>query len=302
MRHFPIPLFSALMLLPAFATQAISFQPRLEQVQWSVEGDQFECRLSQPIANFGSGEFVRRAGEQVTFRVKASERWFGQGSATLYSAAAPWRPEIRDINLGRVQIASADIAFNSSQEQGVRLLNGVLEGRSPLVRHRTLYGGEALEVRLLPARFDKAYDEYLACTAKLLPVNFEQIRQMQLSFTDGGIELDGRAKAKIEIVLDFMKADPSINSFQIDGHSDNAGNRLANRDLSRRRALAVQEYLKSRGIAPEQITMRFHGESYPLVPNNSAANRAQNRRATLTLERLPVAETAPVAAPAAATN
>ena len=75
--------------LPA---HAISFQTRLEKVEWTVEGDQFECRLSQPISNFGSGEFVRRAGEQVTFRLKARERWMGAGSATLLAAAAPWQP------------------------------------------------------------------------------------------------------------------------------------------------------------------------------------------------------------------
>ncbi|MGH8367688.1 MAG: OmpA family protein, partial [Pseudomonas sp.] len=50
---------------------ALTFQTRLENIEWKVEGDQFECRLTQPITDFGSGEFVRRAGEQATFRLKA---------------------------------------------------------------------------------------------------------------------------------------------------------------------------------------------------------------------------------------
>ncbi|MGG2397626.1 flagellar protein MotY [Pseudomonas sp. SH1-B] len=281
--------------LPA---HAISFQTRLEKVEWKVEGDQFECRLSQPISNFGSGEFVRRAGEQVTFRLKARERWLGNGSAVLLAAAAPWQPGRSDINLGVVSIGNGDVPFNSSQEQGARLLTGLLEGRSPVVRHRTLNGSESLEVRLLPVKFHQAYDDYQACTAKLLPVNFDQIRQAQIGFPGGGIDLDPMAKAKLDIILDFVKADPTINSFQIDGHADNSGNRLTNRDLSRRRALAVQEYLKAGGIPAEQITVRFHGERYPLVPNNNEANRAKNRRATLRLDRVPVPETAPQSAPA----
>lgn len=270
--------------LPA---HAISFQTRLEKVEWTVEGDQFECRLSQPISNFGSGEFVRRAGEQVTFRLKARERWLGTGSATLLAAAAPWQPGRGDINLGVVSVANGEVPFNSSQEQGARLLTGLLEGRSPVVRHRTLNGGDNLEVRLLPVKFHKAYDDYQACTAKLLPVNFDQIRLAQIGFPGGSIDLDPMAKAKLDIILDFVRADPTINSFQIDGHADNSGNRLTNRDLSRRRALAVQEYLVASGIPVEQITMRFHGERYPLVPNNSEANRAKNRRATLRLDRVP---------------
>ncbi len=33
------------------------------------------------------------------------------------------------------------------------------------------------------------------------------------------------------------------------------------------------------------ITTRYHGERYPVKPNNSAANRAANRRVTIRLER-----------------
>ncbi|TBU94727.1 flagellar protein MotY [Phytopseudomonas dryadis] len=283
-------LASAGLSLPA---TAISFQTRLEKVEWQVAGDQFECRLAQPITDFGAGEFVRRAGEQATFRLQARERWLGSGSATLLAAAAPWQPGRGDINLGVVSVASGEVPFNSSQEQAGRLLTGLLEGRSPLVRHRTSMGGESLEVRLLPVHFRKAYDDYLACTAKLLPVNFEQVRQSSVGFPGGGVELDPMAKARLEIILGYMKADPTVNRIELDGHADNSGNRLTNRDLSRRRALAVMEYLKANGVPEEQITLRFHGERYPLVPNSNAANRAKNRRVSVRLERVPAAPAEP---------
>lgn len=288
------PSFFALFSLLAALTlclpaKAISFQTRLEQVEWKVEGDRFECRLSQPISHFGSGEFVRRAGEQVVFRLTSRERWLGGGSARLLAAAAPWQPGRSDINLGVVRVAQGEVPFNSSQEQGARLLTGLLEGRSPVVRHRTASGGDELEVRLLPVKFRPAYEEYLACTAGLLPVNFDQIRQVQIGFPGGGIDLNDKARAELDVILDYLRADPSVNSFQLDGHADNSGNRLTNRDLSRRRALAVQEYLVAGGVPAEQIDVRFHGERYPLVPNNNAANRAKNRRVTLRLDRLPEA-------------
>ncbi len=218
-------------------------------------------------------------GEQVTFSLKARERWLGAGNATLLAAAAPWQPGRGDINLGSVSVVPAEVLFNSSQEQGTRLLTGLLEGRSPLVRHRAAMGGDAVEVRLLPAKFNKAYHEYLDCTAKLLPVNFDQVRKSQVGFPGGGGGAGTAvAQAKLDIILSFLKADPSVNRIQLDGHADNGGNRLTNRDLSRRRALAVMEYLKANGIPAEQITMRFHGERYPMAPNNNEANRAKNRR------------------------
>lgn len=305
MRPYPL---AVLCLLASQSVFAISFQTRLEKIEWQVEGDQFECRLSQPVTDFGAGVFVRRAGEQVTFSLKARERWLAAGNATLLAAAAPWQPQRGDINLGSVAVQPAEVLFNSTQEQGTRLLTGLLEGRSPLVRHRTAMGGQAIEVRLLPARFNKAYNDYLACTAKLLPVNFDQIRKSEVGFPGGGVVLDPLAMAKLEILLDFLKADPSVNRIQLDGHADNSGNRLTNRDLSRRRALAVMEYLKASGIAAEQIVMRFHGERYPLAPNTSEPNRAKNRRVTILLERVPQAdvpeapETAPAPAVPAATS
>lgn len=284
-----------LCLLASQPALAITFQTRLEKVEWTVAGDQFECRLSQPITDFGAGIFVRRAGEQATFNLQVAERWLGTGSATLLAAAAPWQPGRGDINLGSVRVGDGEMPFSSTQEQAGRLLAGLLEGRSPLIRHRTRQAGDGLEVRLLPVRFRQAYNDYLACTAKLLPVNFEQIRQSHVGFPGGGVDLAPQAQAKLDIILNYLKADPSVNRIELDGHADNSGNRLTNRDLSRRRALVVMEYLKANGVPAEQITLRFHGERYPLAPNNSQANRAKNRRVSVALARVAEASETPEA-------
>ena len=102
------------------------------------------------------------------------------------------------------------------------------------------------------------------------------------------------------MILDYLKADPTVNHIELNGHSDNSGNRLTNRDTSRRRALAVADYFKAHGVPEEQIVVRFHGERYPLVKNNSPANRARNRRVNIELDRVeqqeqPVQQTAPAA-------
>ncbi len=286
MRQQYLALLSVFASLPAMA---LTFQTRLENIEWKVEGDKFECRLTQPITDFGSGEFVRRAGEQATFRLKAYGGALGAGSATLLAAAAPWQPGRGDINLGAVRAGSGDVLFNSSQAQAGRLFNGLLEGRSPTVRHYGREGGYS-EIRLLPVRFNKAYSDYQLCTAKLLPMNYDQVKQTEVGFPGGGIELDAAAKQKLAVIVEFMKADPTVNHIELNGHSDNSGNRLTNRDVSRRRALAVMEYFKANGIEESQVTLRFHGESYPLAPNTNAANRARNRRVNIQLERVAAPE------------
>ncbi|MDB4807165.1 OmpA family protein [Pseudomonadales bacterium] len=60
-----------------------------------------------------------------------------------------------------------------------------------------------------------------------------------------------------------------------------------NSELSRRRAEAVADYLASKGISRNQLTVRFHGERFPVSPNTSVAGKADNRRVTLRVERVP---------------
>lgn len=288
-----------LILLTLFASLpagAVTLQSRLEDAVWKVEGDQFECRLIQPIKGFGSGEFVRRAGEQPTFGLRSDSHLLGTGSATLSAAAAPWQPGRGDIGLGSVRLGAGGVLFSSTQAQASRVISGLLDGRSAVVRKGSGEGGQPIEVRVLPVNFNKGFEDYLACAGKLLPMNYDQVRQTQVGFPGAGVDLDAAARARLDLILAYLKADPTVNHIELDGHSDNSGNRLSNRDTSRRRALAVADYLVSHGVPMEQIVVRFHGERYPLAKNNSAANRARNRRVSVQLERV-----APVAKPAQST-
>lgn len=272
------------MVFPVLA-HGLTFQERIEDAKWSVEGDRFECRLMQPVSRFGYGEFVRRAGEKPVFRIVTREAWLARGDALLYAAAADWRGNKEsDLLLGRMPVTNNERTAQSNVDQGGRLLTGVLEGRAPVVRHKTVQG-ERLEVRLQPVNVKEAYQQYLDCTAKLLPVNFDQAKFTQVHF-DTGYELNERAMAHIDILLDYMSEDKSVNRIRLDGYSDSRGDRLMNRDVSRRRALMVKNYLVAHGFDEDAIVVRFHGERYSAKPNNNDANRAANRRVTIQLERV----------------
>lgn len=276
----------------------MTFQDRLESAEWKVEGDIFACRLLQPVPRFGSGGFLKRAGEATVFELRTTGPWLATGSASLQAAAAPWRPGLGDVNLGTVQLVAGDQPLSSSAQQAVRLLTGLREGRTPLVTGRDGLA-QRVEVRLLPMRFDKAYQDFEACTRKLLAVNFEQIRHSQINFPDGGDALDDVARAKLDLIDDYLKADPRVNHVVVSGYSDNRGTRLDNRQESRLRALAVMEYLKAKGFPAEQIELRFFGEQYPLVPNTSKTNRARNRRVTLVFSQGPATPPQSTTAPTA---
>ncbi len=269
----------------SLSAQAISFQTRVEDVQWLVEGDRFECRLSQPVKDFGQGVFVRRAGEKTFLRIQSTEAWLMRGQAQLFAAAAPWQSAQVDLALGAVTVANNERLVVSSQAQGEKMLAALLEGRAPVLRHRTVQS-QPLEVRMQPNRFAEGYAQFLQCTQNLLPVNYEQIKQTLVKFETGSYELSQATRKHLDLLLEYIAEDKTVNRILLDGHSDNSGDRLLNRDVSRRRALAVKGYLSAKGFAGDDIIVRFHGERYPLKKNTSPANRAANRRVAIRLERI----------------
>lgn len=275
-------LLTGLLLWP-LALPALTFQERMEAVEWQVDGNRFECKLVQPIVRFGQGEFVRRAGVKPIFRLRSQEAILRQGAAELLSAPPSWNPRGNNLALGTVTVAANERLVESNEEQAGRLLTGLLQGRAPMLRHQTVQG-DAMEIRLQPVNFADAYNRYLDCAKELLPVNYEQIKLTAVRFPTGYV-LDDKAQAHLDILLEFIAEDPAINHIRLDGHSDNRGDRLANRDLSRRRALVVKNYLVAKGFAEDGIEVFFHGERYPAKPNNTEANREENRRVTIQLDR-----------------
>jgi outer membrane protein OmpA-like peptidoglycan-associated protein len=67
-------------------------------------------------------------------------------------------------------------------------------------------------------------------------------------------------------------------TLEIQGHTDDKGSQDFNLKLSQGRADSVKNYLVSKGIPENTITAVGFGESQPLVPNDSDANREKNRR------------------------
>jgi OmpA-OmpF porin, OOP family len=89
------------------------------------------------------------------------------------------------------------------------------------------------------------------------------------------IRPEGRATLdRVAVVLKRCPAMP----LAVEGHTDDAGNAERNVDLSQARALAVVKYLIAHGIPAARLTAQGHGAARPLVPNDTPANRARNRR------------------------
>jgi outer membrane protein OmpA-like peptidoglycan-associated protein len=81
----------------------------------------------------------------------------------------------------------------------------------------------------------------------------------------------------VDAVAEILQQNPKIK-IEIQGHTDNRGNKRYNQELSERRSNAVMEALIERGIDRSRLRSRGYGMDQPIVPNDTDANRALNRR------------------------
>ena len=65
---------------------------------------------------------------------------------------------------------------------------------------------------------------------------------------------------------------------EIGGHTDADGQASANLDLSRRRAQSVAAYFEAAGISADRLNPTGYGSTVPVAPNDTAENKAKNRR------------------------
>lgn len=107
-------------------------------------------------------------------------------------------------------------------------------------------------------------------------------RLENVTFETGSATLTSGSLPELDIIAAKMKLDKSAN-LQISGHTDNVGKEEDNISLSTQRAKTLKGYLMRRGIKKERIFAKGYGSARPVVPNDTEAGRAKNRRVEITV-------------------
>jgi chemotaxis protein MotB len=101
---------------------------------------------------------------------------------------------------------------------------------------------------------------------------------------EGRTELDKIAMAMLELNRQIPQEIPWV--LRVDGHTDVrpiSGGTRTNWDLSAARAIAVVQYLMSKGISPQRLAAAGFGEFQPIDPGTSEDAYSRNRRIELKL-------------------
>ena len=109
----------------------------------------------------------------------------------------------------------------------------------------------------------------------------------KLLFRSGSYTVTSRAKAVLGKVAKVVNDKPEIE-FMVEGHTDNvpikADGILDNWDLSVKRATAVIRILQNDfDVSPERMTASGRSYYFPIADNDTARNRAKNRRTRIVI-------------------
>ena len=87
---------------------------------------------------------------------------------------------------------------------------------------------------------------------------------------------------KLATAVEILNNHPKFK-VKLVGHTDSIGTDEYNNDLSLRRAKSVREYLVTHGIDEGRMDVAGKGESEPVAPNTTDAERMKNRRVVFML-------------------
>ncbi len=102
-------------------------------------------------------------------------------------------------------------------------------------------------------------------------------------FASGQYVLLNTAMTRLDQVASALVAQDADKRSVVEGHTDSRGSDAINQPLSVNRANAVRDYLVARGVDPAKISAIGLGSSRPIVNNNTAENRSNNRRVEIVI-------------------
>ncbi|HUM52405.1 MAG TPA: phosphate ABC transporter substrate-binding/OmpA family protein [Chitinophagales bacterium] len=110
-------------------------------------------------------------------------------------------------------------------------------------------------------------------------------KSWNIEFESGSAKLTPKAAKDLELLFNDLIVANNLK-VEIHGHTDNAGDPAKNMTLSEQRAFAVKQWLeaKSPNNFPEgRVSVIAHGQTNPVVPNDTPEGKAKNRRVTIVM-------------------
>lgn len=112
----------------------------------------------------------------------------------------------------------------------------------------------------------------------LQPIDTGSVVELKnVFFETAKFDLKPESKVELDKLVNFLTVNKTLR-IELDGHTDNVGDKKSNQLLSQNRAKAVYDYLIAHSIDAKRLAFKGFGDTKPKVKNDSDENRAINRR------------------------
>lgn len=103
-----------------------------------------------------------------------------------------------------------------------------------------------------------------------------------LYFVSGGAQLTPESQALLPKIIASAAQRPAVD-VSIIGHTDTVGRAEQNEELALKRAQAIAEQIKAKGLKVHALSVESHGERNPLVKTADEVPEPRNRRVEISL-------------------
>ena len=270
----------------ASAGNSLHYEATLEDSVWEVSSSPLRCTLTHPVKFFGKAQFYQLAGFQPKFRFYVDQIPVKKGTVELNSVAPQWKHGENVRDLGSYSYARGETPFRFKREMSLRLLAELEQGLRPVFLFKDWGDGhDDVSAVLSTVRFRDGLVKYRTCMGKLIPYDFNKVKNTRVHFDTAKYNLSAKARRQLDAVIAFLLRDPSVKTAYVDGHTDSRGTHAYNNTLSEQRATAVRNYLLERKVPASKLKVKYFGKRKPLKTNRTKKGRAVNRRVWVELVR-----------------
>jgi len=281
------------------------FYIRQENGKWS-EPKNIGYPINSPDDELGL--YVSIDGQVAYFSSRVGGKW-NIYSFDLYEEARPQsvailKGELKDEDGEVVENATIEITYEGSDEVTKVKVNGD-DGKYAAIIKTSIKQdvmvtvkkeGHAFDSKVISKEeiakvIDKPEVKDEPKSVELIPKNLA-VKELKVGeaytindilFATSSSELNSKSKFILRGFARFLLENETI-TVAIQGHTDDVGDDAKNMELSERRAQEVRKYLSTQGIDEDRLSAKGYGETQPKLQNDSAANRAKNRRTDFVIE------------------
>ena len=266
-------------LASAIAT-APQYTPAMDQSQWHVSGDQFQCRMEQDLGAMGTLAFSKEPARVIEMQLTMHAAHLELQDVQGHIVTAGWQPE---------QLAPA-VQFSPTfiNAKVARFIEQV-----PLVMQQLQQGywlqlvldmpGQEITLTVPNIKSNQAMASFQNCIDGLLPLSWDQAREFQLFFPLNERQPSADDATFLKTLALYIQQDKAVKKVLIDGYTDDMGTSIANRVMSEERADEVASRLIEFGVSKSKLEIRAHGNRYPAGAGSKTLSH--NRRVLVRLIR-----------------